>query len=252
MEKLTRRILKEAIEETLSDVLGANNPDYVSLDEAVANFDKWFQGSKVVDENGDPLLCYHGTPTGGFTVFNTIAGVDKKTKWQLLFGSHFTNSPEQAEVYRDMKKTKDRMIYTVFLSIKNPIDLTAHGEYVVVSKPIKETPYAWSNHPEVVDAIHGLIEPRILKKYRLPDSNNECYNLWNILNDLTPFKARKIIEELGFDGIKYDARYIMGPNLPGYGNERRDVSWIALYPNQIKSATGNNGMFSPDSEDIYK
>lgn len=248
MHELTR----ESIEETLGDVLGANNPNYVSLEEAVANFENWFRGSKVVDENGEPLLCYHGTPSGGFSVFNTIQGVDRKTKWQLLFGSHFTNNKEQGEVYRDQKRSKNQMLYTVFLSIKNPIDLTAKGEYVVISKPVKESPYSWSNHPELVDAIHKLVSPRTLAKYRLPDSNNECYNLWNILNDLTPFKARKIVEDLGFDGIKYDARYIMGPNIPNYAAERRDVSWIAFYPNQIKSATGNNGMFDPSSGDIYK
>lgn len=252
MIKITRQILKEAIDETFSDILGANNPNYVSLEEAVANFDRWFQGSKVVDENGDPLLCYHGTPTGGFTVFNTIEGVDKKTKWQLLFGSHFTNSKEQAEVYRDRKKTKNNMLYTVFLSIKNPIDLTAHGEYVVVSKPVPGAEYPWPMHPEIVDLLHKLMSPRTLAKYKLPDSNNETYNLWNILNDMTPFKARKVIEGLGFDGIKYDARYIMGPSIPGYANERRDLSWIAFYPNQIKSATQNNGMFDPNSDDIYK
>lgn len=29
----------------------------------------WENCSKIVDENGEPLVVYHGTPTGGFTVF---------------------------------------------------------------------------------------------------------------------------------------------------------------------------------------
>ena len=42
----------------------------------------------------------------------------------------------------------------------------------------------------------------------------------------------------------------MGPQVNGYYNERTDVSWIALYPNQIKSASENSGMFSSESDDI--
>ena len=85
----------------------------------------------------------------------------------------------------------------------------------------------------------------MVKKYKLRDSHSEGYVLWNLLNDMTPYNARKLVEALGFDGIKYDARYQMGTQ-----NERTDVSWIALYPNQIKSASENSGMFSSKSNDI--
>ena len=247
------RIIREEIEETINGVLKANNPNYVDLKTAVSNFKKWFNGSKVVEKNGDPLLCYHGTPNGGFTTFNTIEGVDKKTKWQLLFGSHFTNDMEQGKFYMGNSKKKTKMLYTVFLSIKNPLDLTYGGEYYIVSKPKTNDPeYAFSKHPEIVDKLHELLHPKTLKKHMLwGDSKNECYNLWDMLNDMTPYKARKLVEALGFDGIKYDARYQMGgAYYPGIVNERKDVSWIAFYPNQIKSACNNNGMFSPNSNNI--
>lgn len=247
------KIIAEEIKETIRGVLKTNNPNYVDLKSAIKNFKRWFDGSKVVEKNGDPLLCYHGTPTGGFTTFNTIEGVDKKTKWQLLFGSHFTNDIEQAKEYMGNSKKKTKMVYTVFLSIKNPLDLTYSGEHYVISKPKTNDPeYAFSNHPEIVDKLHELLHKNTLKKYMLwGDSKNECYNLWNMLNDMTPYKARKLVEALGFDGIKYDARYQMGGayNL-GYINERKDVSWIALYPNQIKSSCNNNGMFDPNNDNI--
>ena len=241
-------IIKEEIEETVRGVLKANNPNYVDLKTAINNFNKWFKGSKVVEDNGDPLLCYHGTPKGGFTTFNTIEGVDKKTKWQLLFGSHFTNDMEQAKVYMGNTKKKTKMLYTVFLSIKNPLDIT-YGKSVI-SKPLtSDEEYALSERPELVDAIKEVIPKRMLNKHRINDRYNECYHLWNLLNDMTPFQARKVVEQLGYDGIKYDARYVSG--VYGYNrSERRDVSWIAFYPNQIKSACNNNGMFDPNSDNI--
>ena len=241
-------IIREEIEETVRGVLKANNPNYVDLKTAINNFNKWFKGSKVVEENGDPLLCYHGTPKGGFTTFNTIEGVDKKTKWQLLFGSHFTNDMEQAKVYMGNTKKKTKMLYTVFLSIKNPLDIT-YGKSVI-SKPLtSDEEYAFSERPELVDAIKEVIPKRMLNKHRINDRYNECYHLWNLLNDMTPFQARKVVEQLGYDGIKYDARYLSG--VYGYNrSERRDVSWIAFYPNQIKSACNNNGMFDPNSGNI--
>jgi hypothetical protein len=33
-------------------------------------FKKWFGKSKVVDDNGEPLVVYHGTPEGGFSEFD--------------------------------------------------------------------------------------------------------------------------------------------------------------------------------------
>ena len=236
--------------ETVNGVLKSNNPNYVDLKTAVRNFKKWFKGSKVVESNGDPLLCYHGTPQGGFYVFNTIEGVDRKTKWQLLFGSHFTNDKEQGEFYMGAnKKNKNKMLYTVFLSIKNPLDVTKDGEHSVLMRYTDGTS-GYDRHPEMIDKIDSILSPRMIKKYKFKDSHTEGYVLWNVLNDMTPYNARKLVEALGFDGIKYDARYQMGAQVYGYSNERTDVSWIALYPSQIKSASENSGTFSSESDDI--
>jgi hypothetical protein len=40
------------------------------LDTTTKEFDRWFKGSKVVDENGEPLVVYHGT-NKDFTEFDT-------------------------------------------------------------------------------------------------------------------------------------------------------------------------------------
>ena len=57
------------------------------------NFRKWFGDSKVVDKDGKPMICYHGTPKGGFTEFNGVptftciaVGPDKSEKIDLITG----------------------------------------------------------------------------------------------------------------------------------------------------------------------
>ena len=45
------------------------------LFEGINNFKDWFKGSKVVDENGEPLLVYHGGPK--FDYFNVPTEGDK-------------------------------------------------------------------------------------------------------------------------------------------------------------------------------
>ena len=58
------------------------------------NFKKWFGDSKIVDENGEPLVVYHGT-NGLFTKF-------KKTKNGYLGpGIYFVNDKKIAERYTD-------------------------------------------------------------------------------------------------------------------------------------------------------
>ncbi len=74
-------------------------------------FWKWFGDSKVIDDNGDPLVVYHGTPNAGFAKFKD--------------GSHFTESPEYAYIYAEKaigRNENKPFIYPVYLSIQKPFD----------------------------------------------------------------------------------------------------------------------------------
>jgi hypothetical protein len=65
--------------------------------------------SKVVDENGEPLLVYHGSRSAEeFDTFN----INKK-------GIFFTDKSEISEVYAEPNEITDNL-YPVFLSLKNP------------------------------------------------------------------------------------------------------------------------------------
>ena len=85
------------------------------------NFIKWFgdwindpdNASKVVDENGEPLPVFHGTPNANFDIFN-----EKRR------GIYFTSDVENANSYAI---TKNGGTYSVFLKMTNPLTIDAEG-----------------------------------------------------------------------------------------------------------------------------
>lgn len=83
-------------------------------------FKAWFKDSKVVDENGDPLVVYHGT-TKEFNEFKSSDG---------LFG-WFTSDPNYASNYpsRDSGGVKrDSMVMPAYLRLENPATLDQFQE----------------------------------------------------------------------------------------------------------------------------
>ena len=74
--------------------------------------------SKVVDENGEPKVVYHGSPYYGFTIFKNE--------------SYFTAQKNYAARYK--KGGNNSGIYDVFLDIKNPFDTRSKREREIFEK----------------------------------------------------------------------------------------------------------------------
>ena len=74
--------------------------------------------SKVVDENGEPKVVYHGSPYYGFTIFKNE--------------SYFTAQKNYAARYK--KGGNNSGIYDVFLDIKNPFDTRSKRERDIFEK----------------------------------------------------------------------------------------------------------------------
>lgn len=75
-------------------------------------FKRWFGDSKVVDENGEPLVVYHGT------ISRTLSGNQFKNDNNEYF---FTDSSSAALDYGDN-------IYNVYLKMNNPLIVDFEGE----------------------------------------------------------------------------------------------------------------------------
>jgi hypothetical protein len=131
--------------------INAKNAD-LPMDEAsrmAPPLKKWFGDSKVVDENGGPMVVYHGTASD----FDTFAA-DAPSKHIPLPGFFFTPDPEKASwfassagrdgLWRDadgnIEGAAGANVMPVYLSIKNPVD-------VDLSAPMR-----WNDTPRSVIA----------------------------------------------------------------------------------------------------
>jgi len=181
--------------------------------ESNSNFKKWFGNSKVVDENGNPLMVYHGSKYD-FNEFD----VDK-IKSNRRAGFHFIKNIQLAQNYQ-----KDGKLYKVYLSLQNPLN---------------------SDETKKIDISKEDLE-KLFKEIGIDDDVEKFYNRADsdidILEDLirnsnikTVLKA--IAKILGKDGIITSDH--------GLGK-----SYIVFKPNQIKSIN-NDGSFDIDDDNIY-
>jgi hypothetical protein len=120
-------------------------------------FKEWFGDSKVVDENGEPLVVYHGATAADFEAFDAAADA----KHIALPGIFFTPSAAKAADFASSasrKEFRDRDGYIegyegaatvpVYLSVKNP---------ATISLDDRETG-VMSGHAQVREALNAARE----------------------------------------------------------------------------------------------
>lgn len=84
-----------------------------------AAFKRWFGDSKVVDEQGKPLVVYHGTNME-FDSFSSDAPRQYKNSIASMAGFSFSSSQDEAQSY-------GRRTIAAYLSLKNPARFSAAG-----------------------------------------------------------------------------------------------------------------------------
>lgn len=171
-------------------------------------FKRWFEGSKVVDESGNPQVMYHGTPED-FTVFNTsdrLADGSARNPMNDNIGAFFTSDRPDAEDFsaRNASSSSASNIHDVYLAIKNPLVFEDQAEF---------------------------------RSYLRKNS-------------------REDMEKAGHDGIiindvyEEDRAYEFDPDSDEYLNGPKTRWAIAFSPEQVKSASRNNGNFDSRNPDI--
>ncbi len=179
-----------------------------------AAFKRWFGDSKVVDADGKPLVVYHGSRFGGFSVFMRSAGGFIYTTPNADYASRFSGSSDGSAVY------------PVYVSIKKPLDLTHLGERSMSAEEARVELRRLGVNLDEVRPWEGA-----------PAESVKLYGdgpIWRLIREDRFSIAAK---NAGFDGIKINE---------GDG----EVAWVAFESNQLKSATGNNGNFDPENPDI--
>ncbi len=191
-------------------------------------FWKWFGDSKVVDSDGNPLVVYHG----GSTRDKYFTFAPHKAKRSLGFmGAQydvdvntyfFSESIYMARAFAENRAEHrgDAWIHKVYLSVQNPLNLT--GDYQKSVKLIKETGSEYWGE-------------------------GDKGTLWKVFD--RP-KSVQSLMDFGYDGaVIFDTDAARSFKLLRT-DPKSKITWCAFHPNQIKSATINDGSYDVDDPDI--
>lgn len=96
------------------------------IDTESLKFNTWFGDSKVVDENGEPLMVFHGT--------NEPKKIKHLYGWSHFGSSYAANQRIADKIQMDVDMGQDvsqlrSRVYPVYLSIQNPIQIDDSGEW---------------------------------------------------------------------------------------------------------------------------
>jgi hypothetical protein len=205
-------------------------------------FKKWFGKSKVVDENGEPLVVYHGTPSGEFNVFDyDRIGNLGRMEGQ---GFYFATDKGMAQSYMG----KDGSLMEVYLDIEKPMSVEQKGFDVdtleTLLMEIAEEQHRYD--PEVPIDEGFLADYGGL--YNAVDLISKNETALDQLGDLmgagvnAEFINTALKKVTGFDGVK--------AKITDKANDFTSDIYVAFSPEQIKSATGNRGTFDAGERNI--
>jgi hypothetical protein len=94
------------------------------------SFKRWFGDSKAVDENGKPMVVYHGTGKN-FNTFSLDAAQNTDTG-MMGKGFYFTSSPVEANRYA---RGANPVVIPVYLSLKNPFITDDYKDFPTIPEP---------------------------------------------------------------------------------------------------------------------
>lgn len=211
--------------------------------------------SKVVDDNGEPLVVYHGTNRAGFSVFNrpggsgrgdlgifTTPNLDMAMTYMTRRGGEVQIENDPLRPRQPSRQEKAPGYYASFLNLRNPLeeyfdganwDGSRAGQYqVVVGEGDIEGYFNERSEAEAVaESVGGEVE--------------EADDFYMSTDD-----AVRDARRYNNDGAILREVVDSGPGVfNAYAGEPTDV-FVAFEPNQLKSATQNTGEFNPEEEDI--
>lgn len=159
------------------------------------NFWRWFDNSKIIDENDNPLITYHGT-NSNFRDFDKIKKGSTTDPGLRGQGFYFTTNKKTAQSY-------GKYVYEVYLKSNNPIDLLS-----------------FNSLDEIINLLE--IDPSIIHER----GRGTNYHSISVYLPFSSVFSSNVIEK-GFDGIKHGQEIIVfEPNQ--IKSIENDGSWNTL------------------------
>ena len=199
--------------------------------------------SKVVDENGEPLVLFHysSKQKERFYTFRT----DKE------LGSHFGTRAQVDFIKRNKGTENKEKLYEVFLNIRNPIRMMDVGFFKgsgLADAFAEKYPQLLSIAEKIHDIESDIFSAKGtgMSNEKLADKTSKEAALKNGIDGvvyLNRFESNdSSISDKGIDEIKDNAYLELIPNA--------EDSWIAFLPEQIKLADGTNKTFDDTNPDM--
>lgn len=225
---------------------------YPTLD-GIVNFWNWFGNSKAVDAQKRPIIYYHGTTKdfGEFDI-NASQGASHGT------GAFFTSSPDVAGTYT--MGVNSGNVMPVYLKLENPVVIDAKGaNWNRISGKAK------LSYPDIVKNVSN---PEDDELYRELGGNPDELPKETVVNGEKTTLQKKFPRELVYDD-DYSSTNDMarwsrneghksmiiknvvdsGPSgaLRNEESQKQMTVCVVFDPTLVKSATGNNGAFTSNT-----
>jgi hypothetical protein len=227
-------------------------------------FKRWFGGSKVVDENGDPAPVYRGYQTGTgnnkFTFYSDNPQVAEgyankydNFAYELRTGADVYRFDSFAEAKaakignggKIVKVNNAPTMQKDFLSLKNPLVVDAKGAaWNMLKNPFAKLSDVKSYEKEMAGAtkpkyING---PYSVERQKADITRSYYFSVFSDTNQLA-----ELAQSNGYDGLII--KNVVDIAKPIEGDARSTVL-VAFDPKQIKSATSSIGTYDLEVSDI--
>ncbi|QDP48666.1 MAG: hypothetical protein Unbinned97contig1000_51, partial [Prokaryotic dsDNA virus sp.] len=214
-------------------------------------FKSWFGDSKVVNDNGEPLVVYHGTSIGGAKRNKDTAKnieeqgfIPQQGDWGK--GIYFTDNPDVASLYAD---EKGKPTWEDEQEVQGQ-GSTIYPSYVKIEKPFTISETSFSNLTDILFSIPTDLEnwdetyEKNKEKIGMVEGNESWEIAQKNFREVKKYQTRAIInslKEYGYDGLKIEDANVRG---------KESTYYVAWNPTQIKSSISNKGTFDPDNPKI--
>ena len=240
-------------------------------------FKAWFgdwendpaNASKVVDENGEPRVVYHGSRAS----FNKFKPRTDGSAFSTFLGNHFANDPGTADAFTIGKYARvelesseyiydewgefdeeamDRMeiepggrTYAVFLNVRNPLDIRPdQGKWESDDDAVQRNVslIAIKQDPGVRNVIVDGMDKDDVSRNHPEAAENQVTSSTHALPRHAYPQAKQAFIDAGYDGVAYTnngEHEVQGVDDP--------TAYIIINPDQAKSAIGNSGEFDPNA-----
>lgn len=250
----------------VSSIRDVNSPVKLKIKDVTESrqFKRWFGESKVVNADGSPKIVYHQTEND-FTVFDTRregAGtrdngtpfgiflkssnrdIGLKGKKQMALYARIVNplrARDRSELTRLMRNMSPE--YDALITQHETLDREYKSKTQQAIKELKDFMINWRANNPGADS-RSLYD--VSEFNALFDAEDALANEWTAKADELSTKAKNVmtnaLESNGYDGV------ILENDAGSFG--RSTDAYIALHPEQIKSATDNIGTFDESNPDI--